>query len=279
MKNAIILIYGLLFLLTSVLVSAHGNIIYNIDLDFDKELESKTIKKSQEYSGINENPKSFDFDRELIKVNFDRKLEYSILINPSDYSVSGVRDNSLIKKDGKINFNQKQRKEIAEKMLDTLPKEIRSELTYGEEEKLYLGTYVHKWYRYIDGVFVSNEYLEVEIDATNGKIVSWRLSIFSYPSKDIQTSPAISHSVAQQIAQIKFGAKPTEFEPILVIEKNKPVWITKVKSLYPFYVGIDALTGEVLYSGGIKTELPKNYDTGREIKITENDLIKSIIEG
>ena len=52
--------------------------------------------------------------------------------------------------------------------------------------------------------------------------------------------------------------------------------ILKVKSLYPIYVGVDALTGNVLHSGSLRAELPENYGYGREVQVVESNFIKTI---
>lgn len=276
-KNLIIVC--LLFLLSAILISAHGNIIYDIDIDFDKELKSEVIRSAQSYLDIDEEPIQFDFDKELIVVKFDRDLEYSVEINPLDYSVFGFRDDSLLTKDEKINYGDRKRKGIAQKLFDSLPKEYTSELVYGGEKKLYSGSFTYTWYRYVNNIYVSGDHLEVEVDPFDGDIISWRLSLFMYPKSQIKTTPAITHKVAQNIAEIRFKAEPVEFNPILMIERGKLVWITKVKSLYPHFVAIDASNGDVLYSGSLRGELPENYDYGREVEVVETEFIKGIYGG
>jgi len=256
-------------------VSAHGNYIIDIDLDFDSELKSNVINSAQSYLLLDEEPIQFDFDRELINVKFDRRLEYSVAVNPLDNSVFGFRDDSLLTKGG-VNYNLEQRKTIAEKVLDNLPEEYKSELVYGGEKKLYSGSFEYTWYRKVDNILVLAEHLKVEVDASDGDVIAWKLSIFSFSDTQISTTPAITHQVAQKIAELRFKAEPVDFNPVLIIDKNKPVWITKVKSLYPHFVAIDATNGNVLYSGSVKGELPENYDYGREIKVIETNLINQI---
>lgn len=267
---------SLVFLFGLVFVEGHGNILYGIDLDFDKAMKLKIIEAAQSYLGINEEPVQFDFDRELIVVKFDRELEYFVSINPVDYSVSGFRDDELLNRNAEIKYNQQQRKEIAQKIFDSLPEEYKSEMAYGEEEKLYSGSFKYRWYRYVDDIFVSNKYFEVEVDGSRGDVIAWKRTIFFYPKSQIQTTPAITYQVAQKIAEIRFKATPLDYKPILILERGKPVWITKVKSLFPFFVGVDALDGNVLYSGSLRTELPENYDYGREVEVIETDFIKNI---
>ena len=81
-----------IFLFELAFVSAHGNILYGINLDFDKELKSGVIESAQLYLSTNEKPMQFDFDRELIAAKFDSELEHSVSINPIDFSVFGFRN-------------------------------------------------------------------------------------------------------------------------------------------------------------------------------------------
>lgn len=275
MKKQIVLL-ALMMVLSSTIMYGHGNVIYNVDLDFDKELKSNAINAAQSYLNIDEEPVGFDFDRELISVKFDRDLEYSVRINPLDNSVFGFRDDSLVNRNEEVKYDEKERKIIAQKIFDSIPEDYKSELKYGEEKKLYSGTFQHTWYRYVDEIYVSGNHLEVEIDALNGDVVAWRLSVFFYPKTQIQTTPSITYKVAQQIAELRFNADPVDFSPILIIEKNKLIWIAKVKSLYPHFVAIDSLDGNVVYSGSIRGDLPENYDYGREVEVVETDFINDI---
>lgn len=266
-----------IFIGLSSFAYAHGNYIIDISLDFDPELKSNVIQSAQSYLELDEEPKQFDFDRELISVKFDRQLEYSVDINPVDYSVFGFRDDSLLTK-GEVKYTSEQRKAIAEKMLEKLPEESRAELEYGGETELYSKSFEYNWYRKVDNILVPTEFLKVEVDATDGDIIAWKLSIFSYPKTQISTTPAITYQVAQKIAELRFKAEPVDFSPVLIIDKNKPVWITKVKSLYPHFVAVDATDGRVLYSGSVRGDLPKDYDYGREVTVVETNLINQIYD-
>ena len=160
-----------------------------------------------------------------------------------------------------------------------MPQDYKAKLSYGEEEKLYSGVFKHTWYRYVSGIFVSNEHLEVEVDSSSGEIVAWMLSLFSYPENKIKTNPAISYEVSQKISEIRFDAEPVGFNPILIIDRDKPIWVAKVKSLFPFFVAVNALDGNVMYSGSLRDELPDNYDYGREVEIIETDSLRGIYNG
>ncbi len=276
MKKTRLLSITAIFLAIVSSVSAHSNVIYNISLDFDGDFKVSIFGAAKDYTGINSEPYRFDFDRELITVHFNNELDFYAEINPIDFSVSGFRNDSLIERASVVILSEAERKEIAESVFDSIPKEYSSELVYGGEKKLYSGIYKHTWYRFVNGVYIANEHLEVEVNPNSGDIVAWRLSVFSYPKELIKTIPAIDYQVAQSIAEIKFSAQRLDFNPILVVFKNEPVWIARVKSLYPIYIGIDALTGKVLFSGTPRAEIPQGYDYGREIPVIESDFIKKI---
>lgn len=269
----------ILVVLFSGLASGHSNVIYDVNLDFDEELKQGAVDSAQEFYDVYEEPMQFDFDRERIIVKFDRPLEYSVTISPIDYAVIGYRDDSLLDKKGTITFSSDQRKEIAEGILDALPEAYRTELVYGDEKKTYLGSFTYSWYRHVDGILVSGEELEVEVDPADGDVVAWQVSLFKYPESQMKTVPAITHQVAQQISLIRFSAEPTDFDPVLIIDRGKPVWITKVKSIYPHFVGVDALDGEVLYSGSLRGEMPQDYDYGRELDVVASSFINDIYQG
>ena len=54
------------------------------------------------------------------------------------------------------------------------------------------------------------------------------------------------------------------------------MWFTKVKSLYPFFVGVNALDGDVITSGSLRFELPGDYDYGREFEARESKFVSNI---
>jgi len=274
-KLKITLIFVLSIISASLLVNAHGNVLYGINLDFDMGIKNKIIEAAQNHLNIDENPNYLDYDHELITVKFDRFLEYSVVVNPLDFSIHGFRDDSLVV-GGNKNFNQQQRKKIAQKVFDNIPERFKEELTYGEEQKLYSGIYKHAWYRYVNGVYIANDHLEVEIDPGSGNVIAWRLSPFFYSKEEIKTIPAITHNVAQKISEIRFKAKPVDFKPILVYERRNLMWFTKVKSLYPFFVGVNALDGDVITSGSLRFELPGDYDYGREFEARESKFVSNI---
>ena len=285
MRSLILFVFLSLFFISllSVFTAAHSFILYDIDLDFDPASKERVTHAAQEYLGIDEEPLRFDYDRELIIAQFDRGQELSAAVHPGDFSIMGFRNDSLAiggtGRDAKLTLTAKERKAIAQKVFDRLPQEKTAELVYGEERKMYSGTFEHTWYRKIDGAYVMNDHLEVEVDPASGEVAAWRFSLFSYPREDITTAPAVSSAVAQKIAEINSNAKPAGFTPVFVIEGNRPVWITKVKSLYSFFVEVDALDGSIIREGTLTAELPEGYSYGNNLETVDNELIKSIYGG
>jgi len=274
MKRTIVL---LIFFLLIVSVSGHSNILYDVDIDFDIELKERATKAAQEFLGIDSEPVQFDYDRELINVKFGDGLDHYVVINPVGFEVFGFRDDNLVSRKTPV-MTQDERKAMADTIYDTIPEEFKSEMIYGEEKKLYTGTLIHTWYRYIDNVIVLNDHLQVEIDGATKDIVSWRLSPFFYPKTQVKTTPAITHQVAQHIALLVMDAEPLDdSKQVLVIDNGDLLWQVKVKKLYPLFVYVDAMDGRVLYVGSPRGDMPESYDYGREGKVVPTDSINTII--
>ncbi|MBI2139946.1 hypothetical protein HYU14_03410 [Candidatus Woesearchaeota archaeon] len=270
--------FFIFFFLSFPLVQSHSNILYNIDLEFDKTMEEGVTKAAQKFLGVREMPKSFDYDFELISVKFDRMLELSALVDPSDFSIMGFRDDSRVSERGEEKFPEGERRKIAEKVFQALPKAYREELFYSGEKKLYQGTYQHSWFRKINGIAVMNEHFTVEVDPADGEVAAWRMSLFATPKEKILTEPAISFTVAQKIAELGVGGKGIGILPVLVINKDRPLWLAKIKNLYPIFAAVDAADGHIVFSGNARTELPEGYDFGREVPVKETAFIKEIYE-
>jgi hypothetical protein len=49
-----------------------------------------------------------------------------------------------------------------------------------------------------------------------------------------------------------------------------------MKVLYPIYIGINAIDGEILFTGGMKGILPDSYSVEKKITVIETELIKEI---
>ncbi len=256
-----------LFFAAIPFVFAHGNILYDVNLDFEPEVKQQIITTAQRFLKINETPARFDYERELIIVQFNRSRELSVYIKPDNLRVHGFRDDTLRTLSPKDKIPLATRKEIAQKIFDGISPSYKTELVYDTEKKLYAGTYKHTWYRYIDGIYISNDLLEVEIDPQTGHVIAWKLTPFFYPKELMKLTPAITGTVAQKIAELTLHAQPLDIAPVLIIENTVLVWIVKVKGLYPIYAAINALDGKVLYSGGLKTELPETYKTTISKKI------------
>jgi len=266
-------------LLSISLVAAHSNILYGISLDFDETLKTGVTSAAQAYLETDEVPVKFDYDRELLTAKFDRLLELSVTMHPSDFSVFGFRDDSLVSRGSEEAFDTMQRKEIAQKIFDNIPNEYKKELVYSGEKKLYSGTYKYTWFRYVGGIYVINDHLEVEIDPVDGDTVAWRLSPFFYRKEELPTVPALSYSVAQNVAQLRMSAEKMDFKPVLLIYNDRLVWLTKVKALYPIFAAIDAADGSLVFAGSPRGEIPLDYDYGREVKVIENEFIKNVYGG
>ena len=265
------------FFLLSIEAVAHSNILYGISLDFDPELKMGVIQAAQKFLKVKEMPITFDYDFELIAAKFDRKLELSVLVNPSDNSIFGFRDDSLVSS-GKEVFSSEKMGKIAEKAFEKyVPEPYKKELLFAGEKKLYQGVYEFIWFRYVDGVAVMNEHFTVEVDPVDGDVVSFRLSLFSSPQEGIRTRPGITAEVAQKISELSLNGQPLPADPLLLINKDRPVWLVKVKKIYPIFAGIDALDGRVVFSGNARTELPPGYSVGRDIPVVETELLRSIL--
>tara|TARA_Y100000310_G_scaffold345545_1_gene466323 strand:- start:7943 stop:8785 length:843 start_codon:yes stop_codon:yes gene_type:complete len=274
-----ILLLPLILLLVVSGVSSHGYRINDISLDWNPEMKANVFSAAKELLKVDEEPYLLDFDYELIVVKYDRIKELNAWVHPTTFEIYGYRDDSIISSDTTENFNAEQRKSTAEQsFLDNVPKEMQSELQYNGEKKLYLGTYEYAWFRYVDGAYVGNDNFAVEIDPNNGKVIAWRLSPFLTPKEKIKVESAISPEVAQKIAEITFNAEPTDQKPFFMIELDKPVWTTKVKNIYPFFVQVDARDGSIHASGAVRSELPQDYSFS-DVPIVESGLIKSIYAG
>jgi len=139
-------------------------------------------------------------------------------------------------------------------------------------------TYFYKWFRYVDGIIVAGEDLFVNVDAVNGNIIAWRLSIFDYPKSSIKTISAISSDVAKRVAELSFNAPSVKgFEPYAIIYGDKLVWVNRLQGqFYPYYAGVSAEDGSIAFTGTLPGEIPKEYGIIRGLKVIETDLIKQI---
>jgi len=267
----------LLLLLPSA--AAHSNILYDVSLDFDPALKELVTAVAQEHFGLVEEPVRFDYERELLIVQFDRKVELSANVDPSDFSLAGFRDDSRVSERGTPRLSQAERRAVAERVFETLPEPMRREMTYGGERELYTGTFQHLWYRAVDGVLVANEHLEVEVNGITGEVIAWKRLPFFAAQENIRTSPAISGAVARKVAELTFNAAPVQFTPFLLLNRDRPVWVVKVKALYPIYVWVDALDGRIVATGDLRATVPEQYAVGPDIPVQETDFIRNIREG
>ena len=271
-------LFSLIFVVFFSDVFAHSNYLFDIDLDFSPILKQNVISASDGFYESKKVPVRFDFDRGLLVVQFDNDFEKSVLVNPYSFEVQGFRDDSRTVRGGAV-FDFEQRKKIALSVFENLSEDYKLELVYDGERVTYEGNFKHFWHRYVKGVFVSNEYLEIEVNGVTGQVIAYKLYLFDSNKDVIVVNPAISSNLAKEIGRLKFnGVIVDEFEPVLVVENKVPVWVFKIKLLYPIYVGVDGLTGEVLWSGNLRTILPQDYSVGKEVRVIENDFIKKLKE-
>ena len=268
----------LIALLTSSFAASHSIYLFNISLDFDKELKSNVIKEAQKFLKTSKEPVAFDLDNGLIMVHFEPEQRNYAEINPLGYVVQGMRNENLKHKSGQPIITKEDGFEIAKNFFGSFPEEIRSELKYGPDVSEVDNTYFYKWFRYANGALVVGEDLMVNVDSVNGNIIAWRLSIFDYPENAIETSPSISKNVAKRVAELSFNIGSVGgFKPYLIINKNEPVWVTRLQGqFYPFFVGVNAKDGSIAFTGSLPGEVPRGYDFGDGIKVAETDFIKGI---
>jgi hypothetical protein len=259
--------YLFILLLLIPFTFAHGNVIYNINLDFDssfkKSIDTSTMKL------LNNIPERYDFERELIWAHVE---DESVAIHPTEFVQMGYRDNSLIQK----GENKVDTKKVAEKMFEDLPEAYKTKLYYTGMKSLYTGVHRYAWFHHQNKIIVLNELFEVEVNPNDGEVIAWKKSLLTDEKRP--ENPAINHKVASLIAELKFNAEPIkDFEPILAYDKERLIWIVKVKSLYPIFVAIDSSNGEIIYSGAIRGELPNSYSYGKEVEVIPNAFIKGVL--
>ena len=280
MKKSIFFLFFIFLLISSfaILVSAHSLYLFGISLDFDKELKSNVVKSAQKFLSTGKEPLSFDLDKGLIMAHFEPEQRNYVEINPMGYEVYGMRNENLKHKTGTKKLTKEQGFDIANKFFDAFPNDIKSELNHDYDVSEVDDTYFYKWFRHVDGIIVADETFMVNVDAVNGNIIAWRLSIFDYPKSLIEAVPAISKNVAKRVAEISFNAPSVkDFKPYLIIVVNEPVWVNKLQGqFYPFFVGVTAKEGSISFTGTIPGEIPKGYNAGDEIKVIETDFIKQI---
>ena len=265
-------------LLLASLSYGHGFILYDVDIDYDPPLEKGITKAAQEFLGLIEAPKGFDYFNEMLIVKFDRPLELSVAVHPLDYSVVGFRDDSLVQRGKKATKTEAEMKKIAEEILATLPEKYRSQLRYGGVTKLYQGTFQFTWFRYVGEIAFLQERFEVEVDPVAGEVVYWMAHNFFFSPASITTNPAFSKEVAQEAANRYMKAEAMDEEPLLTVIKDYPVWLVKIKKLYPLFVALDARDGRIIFTGGLKGELPDGYSYN-SAEVVETSLIQDIYGG
>ena len=277
-KLFIFLFFIFLLVLSIIVVNAHSLYLFDISLDFDKELKSNVISAAQKFLNTKKEPIAFDFDKGLIIVHFEPEQRNYVEINPLGYEVQGIRNENLKHKTVTKKLTKEQGLDIANKFFEKLPTKIKSELRYDPEVSEVDNTYFYKWFRYVNDILVIDENLMINVDAVNSNIIAWRLSIFDYPKESIETVPAISKNIARKVAELSFNAPSVkDFKPYLIIYINEPVWVDKLQGqFYPFFVGVNVKDGSISFTGTVPGEVPKDYEVRNEIQVVETDLIKQI---
>ena len=276
MKKAIILM--IIVILMSSLAIAHSLYLFNISLDFDKNMKENVIKTAQDFAKTKKIPSAFDLDKGLIVVRFDDDSGSYVRINPADFKVYGMQNENLRHKEGAKKFDKQYGLEIARKLFDTFPKEITSELAYDEEVSEVDGTYFYKWFRFKDGILIAGDDLFINFDAVNGNIIGYRIPIFYVNKENINTNPAITMNIAKRVGEISLNSPAANnFEPYLISYNGKLIWTFKLQGqFYPFYAGVDASDGSIDFSGLLPGEIPLGYNKGKDVQVIETEIIKNI---
>lgn len=274
----IILVFLAVFLAILAFASAHSLFLFDISLDFDKELKSNVILTAQKYLNTGKEPVAFDLDRGLIIVHFEPEQRNYVEVNPFGFKVQGMRNENLKHTKGQKTITKEEGLVIAKKIYDSLPNDVKPELKLDNEVAEADNTYFYNWFRYVDGILVVSEDLSVTVDAVNKNILAYRLAIFGYPKNAIDASPAISSNVAKKVAELTYETQSVkDFEPYLVIYGDELVWVVRLQGqFYPFYIGVSAQDGSIAFTGSLPGDVPKGYNAGKEMDVVENGLIKKI---
>ncbi len=260
--------------------SAHSVVLYNISLGFEPQTQALVVSAAQNFMNTTDMPYQFDLNREEVIADFPGSLLKQVYVDPRNGSIMGFRNDNLATSLSP-KYSADQAKIIAQKVFDSIPFSYGQELVYGGEQSTYLGTYQYSWYRFVNGVFVFNNFLHVEVDPGTGNVVFWHLTFFPFSSSSLNTTPAITYQVAQEIANIEMQGKSTNFKPLLAIDGDYGhlVWVVQTKSLYPIYAEVDAQTGFIWYSGNVEGPLDPLYSYGTQASVVETPFIKSIYGG
>ncbi len=244
----------LLILCILPIVFGHGLILYDVDLYFDPALYKGIMDVSTLHLG--QPAVAFDFEYELITAKVNSSFERSATFSPLDFSLYGERDDAQTLSPTPEIYDANQRRKIAQDAFDVHA--LKDGLMYGQERKLYNGIYESTWYRFIDGILILNEHFKVEINAHTGRIVAWRQTLLADTPL---INPAFSPQVATWIAL--FSRRALSVEKIqLVVWQKRPLWLLYAHTqLYPTKIGIDALTGEVVFVGPLPSDMPDIYLT------------------
>lgn len=256
-------IFFIFLLISAIMVSAHSMFLFGISLDFDNELKSNVIKAAQKFLNATQEPIAFDLDNGLVIAHFEPEQRNFVEVHPLGYEVHGMRNENLKHNGGEKKLTKEKGYEIAEKFFNSLPDKAKAELKYNPDAAEVDNTYYYKWFRRVNGIIVAGDDFWVNVDAVNGNIIAWRLSVFEFPKESIGTVPAISRNVAKKVAELSFN-NPTvlNFQPYLIVYLDQLIWVNRLQGqFYPFYVGVSAKDGSIAFNGLIPGEIPDNYST------------------
>ncbi len=246
---------------------AHQEYILNVDFGFNPELKENAVKNSKIFLNTTQEPLSFDLDDGMVSVNFEMKgSERSkyVLIADKTYNIHGFFDSSLMHTSGEEKYDMDERFKIAQKKLYGLPESTISQLDYDFEEKT-RSYYTLTWRRKISGILVLGDDFKAYVDAVNGNVIGWRLSMFDFSPDEASAVPEITLGDAVKIARNENNNdRPYEkFPPYLVFnDEGKLHWLFMLYSpiVKNYYVGVDATTGEIIRSGTeLDGEIPESY--------------------
>jgi Zn-dependent metalloprotease len=277
-KIYLLLIILALFLVTAIVSSAHSFYLFGISLAFDEDLSSEVIMTAQDFLGTDKNPISYDLDKGLISVHFEPNQKNYVQVNPFVNQVFGMRNENLKHTSGSATLTREQAFDTAESEFNKIPENERSQYKYVEDDAEFDDTYFFTWYRFVDGILIIDEDFMVNVDAVNGNVIAWRRKLFLAKKTALNTIPAITENVAVRVAELRFNDQRAEdFQPYLIINKDELIWVTKIQGqFYPFFVGVDAMTGEIAFTGQLPGDVPSDYAVGSEKKVVESDFIKEI---
>ncbi len=275
----------LILLVFSALAAAKLLDQKDITLDFDPIFKNSVVSDSRSHLNLPEDvyPVSFDLKGRVIQVNFNADKTKYALIDPvlsNLLSIVGMSDPDLRSSVGKEGlaengkdvaeqFDSVQRMEIA----GSLKKRIKynHEFVFFKEKKIDESVYRYIWIRKYEDEVIFKNYLYVDVDSGNGKIVAWEVVPFIFQPAHFNKvkTPVFGTKTAVRLAGEQAGIKATGGTVLVYYEDRNAYLIRGVDGgNNEKWVFIDAISGKVLGEGFDKNELeeiPEDYSYGGEI--------------